>query len=443
MREPDESYPRIDIPPADDASASRLLRLAVVAAVAGVAIGVVGGLFRLALIGGDAVRDAVLAWAREAPALRWIVPVVLAAVAVGVARLVVRAVPTAAGSGIQGVEASMRHEADFTNWRILPAKFVGGVLALGAGMALGREGPTVQMGAAIGAESGRLARMDDHDRRTLEAALAGAGLGVAFSAPIGGAIFVIEEVARAVRTRLVIASLVATATAMGVARLIVGGEPVFPVPEVDAGPVGMLVLFAALGALLGLLGPVYNRLTIALLDLSGRVGRRLPPEVVAGIIGGLIGLVGVLDPALVGQGEVTTEAILLGQYAIGGLVIIVVVRCFLGPLSYAAGTPGGLFAPLLIVGAAIGALLAQVANAVAPGLDANPTAFAIVAMSAFFAAVVRSPLTGIVLVAEMTATLSLLVPMVVAAAAAVIVATALRSAPIYDALRHRMTSAGP
>jgi CIC family chloride channel protein len=411
----------------------------VVAGVAGVAIGLVGGLFRLTLAGADVVRDGLLEWARAEPALRWIVPVALAAVAVGVARLVVRAVPTAAGSGIQVVEASMRHEAAFTTWRVVPAKFVGGVLALGAGMALGREGPTVQMGAAIGSESGRLARLDDHDRRTLEAAVAGAGLGVAFSAPIGGAIFVIEEVARAVRTRLVIASLVATATAMGVARLIVGGEPVFPVPAPDAGPVGMLVLFAALGALLGLLGPLYNRLTIVLLDASARLGRRIPPEVVAGLIGGLVGLVGVLDPALVGQGEVTTEAILLGQYAIGGLVVIAVVRWFLGPLSYAAGTPGGLFAPLLIVGAAIGALLAQVANVIAPGLHASPTAFAVVAMAAFFAAVVRSPLTGIVLVAEMTATLSLLVPMVVAAAAAVIVATALRSPPIYDALRARIT----
>jgi CIC family chloride channel protein len=443
VRDPDDAYPRIDLPPADDAGRPRLLRLVLVAAIAGVAIGVVGGLFRLALAGADLGRDALLEWAREEPALRWVIPVVLAAVAVALARLIVRLVPSAAGSGIQHVEASMRMEAGFTTWRVIPAKFVGGVLALGAGMALGREGPTVQMGAAIGAESGRIARLDDHDRRTLEAALAGAGLGVAFSAPIGGAVFVIEEVARAVRTRLVMATLVATATAMGVARLIVGGEPVFPVPVPDAGPIAMLTLFAALGALLGALGPLYNRLTILLLDVTTSLSRRVPPEVIAGAIGGVIGIVGVLDPALVGQGETTSEAILLGQYAIGGLIVIAVVRWFLGPLSYSAGTPGGLFAPLLIVGAAIGALVAETATRIAPGLDASPTAFAIVAMSAFFTAVVRAPLTGIVLVAEMTGTLALLVPMVVASAAALIVATALRSPPIYDALRARMSPHQP
>ncbi len=436
----EEPYPRIDIPPTDDAERGSLARLVIVAAVGGALAGLVGGLFRLTLAAAEVLRTEVLVWTREEPALRWAIPVLLAAASVALARLIVRWAPEASGSGVQRVEANMRAEIGFARLRVLPAKFVGGLLSIGSGLALGREGPTVQMGAIIGSQAGRVAGVSEHDRRTLSAALAGAGLGVAFSAPVGGAIFVFEEVSRAFRTRLVIATLVGSATAVGVAIVIVGSEPVLPVGDLRSPALWTLAPFAVLGLLMGALGVAYNRLVIVMLDLMERIPT-LPPEAKAAIVGGLVGLIGVLSPELIGGGEVTNESILLGRYSLGALAIILVVRWFLGPLSYSIGTVGGLFAPLLLIGAAVGSLFAGISNLVFPGPDLSPTAFAVVGMSAFFAAVVRSPLTAVVLIVEMTATTTLVVPMILAAALAVMIATMLHGPPVYDSLRARLRPA--
>ncbi len=188
------------------------------------------------------------------------------------------------------------------------------------------------------------------------------------------------------------------------------------------------------------MGVGYNRVVILFLDLSERFPS-IPPEAKAAIIGGLVGLLGILSPALVGSGEELNEAILLGRYSLGGLLVVLLVRWLLGPISYAAGTPGGLFAALLVVGAAAGAVLAEALNLIAPGMDLSPVAFAIVGMSTFFAAVVRAPVTGVILIVEMTATTSLVVPMLIAAASAVVTATLMRGPPVYDTLRERLPTA--
>ena len=432
-----EAYPRIDIPPQDDAHMGSVFTLALIAVVAGALTGLVGGLFRLALQGANSLRLTILDWTREEPALRWIIPVVLAAAAVALARLIIRWAPEAAGSGVQRVEANMRAEIGFARLRVLPAKFVSGVLAIGSGLALGREGPTVQMGAIIGAEAGRRLKVGDHDRRTLSAALAGAGLGVAFSAPLGGSIFVFEEVSRAVRTRLVLTTLIGSAVAVGVSGFIIGRQPVFDVGQVSVESTWMLLPYGVLGLALGALGVYYNRLVIWMMDAMQAIPK-LAPEVKAGIVGGLVGLLGVAWPGIVGGGDTINEALLTGRFAIGALVLILVIRVILGPLSYSLGTAGGLFAPLLVVGAAMGALIATTYNQLFPGEDLSITAFAMVGMSTFFAAVVRAPITGVVLIMEMTATTTLVIPMILAAATAVLMATAMKGEPIYDTLRARL-----
>jgi CIC family chloride channel protein len=154
----------------------------------------------------------------------------------------VRWAPVASGSGVQHVEAVMRGEAEPAGLRVLPVKFVGGTLAIGSGLALGREGPTVQMGATIGISIARWLRMGSDDLRTIQAATAGAGLGVAFNAPMGGAIFVFEEVARNFRVRLTIATLIACAAAIGVSRLVLGDRPDFAVAPIAPPPLSSVIL---------------------------------------------------------------------------------------------------------------------------------------------------------------------------------------------------------
>ena len=431
-----------DAPPPDDAAPARLIRLVALALLGGALAGLVGGLFRRALVQADVWRTEMLEWSQGAPQTRWLVPVLVCAVAVALARLIVRWYPEASGSGVQRVEARIRNELPLrTRVGIIPAKFVGGVLAIGGGLALGREGPTVQMGSVIGDRVGSAGRLSEHDRLTLSTSLAGAGLAVAFSAPLGGALFVFEEIARAFRTRLVLATFAGVVAAITVSRLLVGSEPIFRVPAPDAGPGWMLILYAVFGLAMGALGVAYNRLVVLLLDAFDAI-RRVPAEVKAGAIGALVGLLGILVPSVIGGGDELNETVLVGSLPLTTLVIILVIRWFLGPLSYSVGVPGGLFAPLLLVGAAAGALFAQALNTVAPDAHASPLTFAIVGMSTFFAAVVRAPFTGVVLIVEMTATTAAVLPMLLAAGAAVLVATQLRGAPIYDTLRARMRVAG-
>ena len=432
----------LDRPPLDDAATGGLTLLVGLAVLGGVLAGLLGGSFRWVLIRADTWRDSLLGWTDEAPAARWLVPVVLAAVAVALARWLVRLAPDASGSGIQEVEAAARGEVATPSIRVVPVKYVGGVLALGSGLALGREGPTVQMAAALGTPLARWRRLGAHDTRTLSVALAGAGLGVAFNAPMGGALFAFEEVAHAFRTKLVIATLVATGVGVSTATLLVGRGPIFLVErKPDAGPLWHLAAFAAVAVLLGAAGVAYNRVTIACLDLVARI-RSVPPEIPAACIGAAVGLIGVLDPDLIGGGDELSGVLLVSTVPLGTLALWFVVRWVLGPISYAAGTPGGLFSPLLLVGAAGGALIAGAVNAVAPAASLDPTAFALVGMSTFFAAVVRAPVTGVVLIMEMTMTTSLVVPMAIAAAVATWTATMLRGEPIYDTLRARMRPDG-
>lgn len=426
-----------DTPPPDDSAESGLLRLALLAVVGGVLTGLAGGLFRYALVKTGDWWIQFGQWARELGGWRLLLPVLGAAVAVGLARLVVRWAPESGGSGIQRVEATVRHEGNPSPLRVVPAKFVGGTLAIGVGMALGREGPTVQMGATIGSEVAKRGKCDPHDVRTLGSAMAGAGLGVAFSAPLGGSIFVLEELDKAIRTRLLVAVLIASSVSLAVAYPIVGRQPVLPVREIGPGVWWELPFFVVLGVVAGVAGRYYNRLVVLMLDAFEAV-KGIGPEIKAAVIGAVVGLLGVVAPWLVGGGEALADRVLNVGYPLSGLVVVFVVRWFLGPLSYSAGTPGGLFAPLLVVGAAMGGLLAGAINAVAPGMHLRPEAFAIVGMTAFFAAVVRSPLTGIALCTEMTATTSVLVPMLLAAGTTMIVSTLVKSTPIYDMLRLRM-----
>ena len=203
----------------------------------------------------DALRDALVAWSHAAPWIGWLVPVGLAAAAAFVARwLVRRFAPEASGSGVQHVEAVIRGDARVTGAAVLPVKFFGGALALGAGLALGREGPTVQMSATLGHLATRWFRLGAADARVLLAAGAGAGLAAAFNAPLAGAVFVFEELVRRFELRVAVATLAACSAGLAVMRALVGDRLVFSVPAIEVDLFPGYLLFLVFGGLIGLLG---------------------------------------------------------------------------------------------------------------------------------------------------------------------------------------------
>lgn len=412
-----------------------LVLLGVLAAVAGVAIGFLGGAFRWLLVEAAALREELSRWAHTVP-LGWLVVILFGAAGAVVAVLVVRASPRSAGSGIQDVEAVHRAQLPPPPLSVVPTRFAGGLAAIGSGMVLGREGPTVHMGAALGAGVGRAARLGDDDLRLLQSAMSGAGLAVAFNAPVGGALFVLEEVAKSANFRLLVPTVMGVGVAIACSRLVLGDHPDFAVPDIPNPPLFTLPMFLVFGVVVGLAGAAYNGLVVGLLSLATRI-RRVPAVVRVAVVGALIGLALFIDPLMVGGGDALAQLLLAGQALAPPLLLLyLAVRFLAGPLSYSTGTPGGLFAPLLALGALFGTIFAQFAQLLAPQLGTDfIIAMAIVGMSTLFAAVVRAPLTGILLIIEMTAVTTVTVPMLIAAVGAVVTAMLVKSRPVYDSLR--------
>lgn len=410
--------------------------LAILSLVVGVGTGLVVAVFRLSLVRADHLRGALIAWAHGWPAGWFFVIAVCAAATSVAAWLVRRFSPQASGSGIPHVEAVLKRELPPAPISLIPVKFFGGLLAIGSGLALGREGPSVQLGADIAYLVGRIFGRGWPDCRMLLAAGAGAGLATAFNAPIAGAVFVLEELTRRFDTRMTIATFGASAAAIAMACFLVGHSPDFQLEPMDYAGSGVLPVFLVLGLVSGLLGVVYNRAIMGTLSVSGQL-RRWPVELRAAMVGGAVGLLAWFAPGLAGGGDALTQRALTGTGGLALLPLIFVLRFGLGPLSYAAATPGGLFAPLLVLGAQSGLCFGTVCLGWFPGVAARPAAFAVTGMAAFFTAVVRAPLTGIILAIELTGGHTQLLPMLGACFTAMLVPTLLGNPPIYDSLRRR------
>jgi CIC family chloride channel protein len=422
--------------------------LALLSLPAGAAAGLLTALFRLALDWADEFRDRLIARAHALPLAGFLLVVAAGAAAVAAAAWLVRRFsPDAAGSGIPQVEAALAGDLPPARPHLILVKFLGGWLAIGAGLALGREGPSVQMGAVIANLIGKAFGRSWRDCRVLLAAGAGAGLAVAFNAPIAGAVFVLEELVRRFDTRIAITALGASASAILVARLFLGNAPDFAVAisagaNAATGPLpyaaaAVWPLYLALGALAGLAAAAYCRAVLGAMALAARLGR-WPVELPAGLIGAAVAILAWFTPELVGGGDAITQSLLAKGADLMLIPFALLVRFGLGAVSYAARTPGGLFAPMLVLGAQLGLFAGLILRSALPHLGIDPEAFAVVGMAAFFAGVVQAPVTGIVLVTEMTAAFTTLLPMLAACFAAMLTANLMRSPPIYDSLRQRL-----
>jgi chloride channel protein, CIC family len=413
------------------------LVLALLSLFVGSVSGLVCATFRLMLQRADTLRGEIIVLAHSRSVVGLLLVIAGAAVATAVAAALVRRIsPDAGGSGIPEVEAAIHGGRRGRPIRNAIVKFVGGLLGIGSGLALGREGPSVQMGHSIADMVARLFRRTELDSRVLFAAGAGAGLATAFNAPIAGAIFVLEELLRRFDTRTATAALGASAGAIAVARVLLGVEPDFSVPSQPFPSFATVPMHIVLGIVAGLAGAAYTRTilgSLAVADLTGRC----PVAVRAAMIGALVGLLAWYAPQLVGGGDAITQQTLMNVGSLSTISLIFAVRFGLGPLSYAAGTPGGLFAPMLVLGAQVGVVFGRLCVQWFPNAAASPTAYAVVGMTAFFTAVVRAPLTGIALATEMTGSVNLLLPMLAACFGAMVVTDVLGIPPIYDLLRER------
>ncbi len=408
------------------------------AVVVGILTGLVGTAFLLLLRKGDSLRgvltDSLHAWP---PFFGWLAISILVAAAVSAAAwMVEKFAPTASGSGVPYVEKILRGGGQPRHAWVLPVKFLGGWLALSAGLVLGREGPLVQMGAVIGEKVGRYFPGLRGAWKSLMAAGAGAGLATAFNAPVGGTIFVLEEVFRKVTPLTFILTATAASVSVYLQRAVFHMPQDYAVPVIPEAPAQAVWLFFLFGLAIGILGVLYNRLLLASLA-AGAKWKNIPPPLRAAAIGFLMGSFAWFAPKWIGGGDDITQSILASRSEVWLLLGIASLRFFLGPLSYSAGTPGGLFAPIIALGAIVGAATGSLNHALLPALVPSPLAFAVAGMAAFFTATIRAPLTGIVICLEMTGCYSLFFPMLATCLGAYLIPTLLKNAPIYDALAAR------
>ena len=432
----DDGAESVDFVPEDfPAAPGPALILLCGAGVVGILTGLMGIAFLFMLRRGDSLR-ALLVTTLQAwpPIFGWLVLSLLVAAAAGVAAwMVERFAPTARGSGVPYVEKILRGTDQPRHAWVIPVKFVGGWIALSAGLVLGREGPLVQMGAVIGEKVGRRVPGLQGAWKSLMAAGAGAGLASAFNAPVGGTIFILEEVFRKITPQTFILAATATTTAVFLQRAIFHMPQDYAVPVIPEAPSQAVWLFILFGTVIGILGVLYNRLLLGLVAFSGRL-KKFPIPARAAAIGFLVGMVGWFAPNWVGGGDDITQSILANRSEVWLLLGIASLRFFLGPLSYSAGTPGGLFAPIIALGAIVGAAVGSLNHALLPDLVPSPLAFAVAGMAAFFTATIRAPLTGIVICLEMTGCYSLFFPMLATCLGAYLIPTLLKDQPIYDAL---------
>lgn len=420
-------------PPLQDTRAAHLFRAGLV----GVLAGLLAVAFRRALLESEYLRGRLLIYLHTSGhSLAWLVlPLLGLAAGSVVGWLVVRFSPDARGSGIPHIKGVLVHLRQLHWPALLPVKFIGGVIGIGTGLSLGREGPTVQMGAGVGRAVADLLRVPQRSVPQLLSCGAGAGLAAAFNAPLAGFLFVIEELHRELSARTFAGALVAALAADIVTRALSGDAPSFTVSAYPSIPLSALPLAAALGAAGGILGVVFNRSLLLSSRLSGRL-RACPAWLRPGIAAAGCGLVAWWLPEAVGGGHGAADNLLRHHVTLsaGALALLLLVKFGLTVISYASGAPGGIFAPMLLMGVVLGTLCGQVVSHTTPSLADHATAFAILGMAAVFTGSVRAPLTAIVLIIELTANYQQLLALGVTCLVADLTAGALRDVPIYEAL---------
>ena len=408
-----------------------------VAILVGSVVGAIGTIFHLSASGAANWP----LWVHDTLAGPFLLPgmAVIAAVMVLASVWLVRSYcPEAAGSGVQEIEGAMEGLRQVRWRRILPVKFVGGVLALGSGLVVGREGPTIHMGASVAQACAEKFGLSERDLRGLLAAGGAAGLAAAFNAPLAAILFVIEETRRQfpyglrTYTAVILASVMSAIVTEGIAG--VGPDMRIDVPEM---PLFLLPAFVVLGAILGAVGVLFNKSVIWSLDTARAIGLKSSFYVVPAIVGAVIGVLLILRPEATLGGEQLAVTLSHERLPLVILAGIVVIRFVMTMASYSTGVPGGIFAPILALATSIGVLFGSTLD-LALGLPAGAlAAFGIAAMGGLFSSTVRAPLVGMVLVAELTGAYALLVPVILTCVFANLVAEALGGEPIYELLLNR------
>lgn len=396
-------------------------------------VGLVIALFRIMIVKADHARQIAVHLVKVRPVYAFAVLLLLVLIAWILDKLI-RFEPDISGSGIPQIEGELKGLED-QNWRkVLAAKFAGCVLAIGGGLALGREGPSIQLGGMIGKGFARRKNALLTEERMLMSCGAGAGLAAAFGAPLAGVLFALEELHKNFSAEVLVSTMAASAVADYIAVNIIGLRPVFDFDVEHRIPLRLYWAVVLLGVILGILGVIYNKLLDKMQDFFDRLGNKF---ISIGIMLMISFLMMFIYPTVLGSGNNLVKVISDGKFTLIALAILLVAKLLFSTGSFGTGTPGGIFLPLLVIGAITGGLYSTFLSTAFGVEEYYIKGFVIIAMAGFFSAIVRAPITGVILITEMTGNFMTLLSLVSASLVAYVVADLLGGEPVYDQLMHR------
>jgi CIC family chloride channel protein len=347
--------------------------------------------------------------------------------------LLYRYFPNARGSGVPQTKAALFAREGRITLRTVIGKFVCTSGTLASGIPLGREGPSVQVGAGIASVLGRLLGLSNEQVKNLIPVGAAAAIAAAFNTPLAAVLFALEEIMGDLNAPVMGAVVLASATSWMVLRLLLGNDPLFKVPQYQLVSPWEFAIYAVLGVFGGFVSVAFTRL---LLGMRARF-LRFPRNTVwfQPLAGGLlVGLMGWFVPQVMGVGYEYVGDALNGRMVFHLMVLLLVLKLFAVTTSYASGNAGGIFGPALFLGAMVGGIVGMIAHHFFPVFTATPGAYALVGMGALFAGIVRAPMTSVVMIFEMTQDYAVIVPLMIANLVSLFIATQLQHEPIYEAL---------
>ena len=351
----------------------------------------------------------------------------------GIGYLLYRYFPDARGSGVPQTKAALYARGGRITMRTVIGKFFCTSATLASGIPLGREGPSVQVGAGIASVIGCRLGLRPEKVKALLPVGAAAAIAAAFNTPLAAVLFALEEIVGDLHAPVLGSVVLASATSWMVLRLLLGNHPLFKVPEYQLVNPLEFGIYAVLGVAGGLVSVSFTKL---LLGMRARF-LRFPKKTVwfQPVAGGLlVGLIGLSVPQVLGVGYGYVGDVLNGRMALNLMVLLLVLKLITVTTSYASGNAGGIFGPALFIGAMLGGTVGTAAHHFLPAYTATAGAYALVGMGAVFAGIVRAPMTSVLMIFEMTQDYAVIVPLMIANLVSLFIASRLQREPIYEAL---------
>lgn len=364
------------------------------------------------------------------PERRFLVPALMSLLT---GALLAKVFPAVRGSGVPQTKAAYHLSNGIIPARVPIGKFITGVLCVGSGHSMGREGPSVQIGAGLASTIGRWLDLSPARVRDLVPVGAAGALSAAFNTPVAAVLFALEEIIGDMNASLLGSTVVASVASVIVARSILGDEPLFHVPTYQLVHPAELAAYALLGVIGGIVSVLFCKGLLSLRTMFQRMPART--RLLQPAMGGLaIGVLLVAQPAISGVGYEFVDQALNGDLVFGTMIGLCLLKATATIVSYASGNAGGIFAPSLYIGAMAGGAVGMLVQAYAPFPTAAPGAYALVGMGTLFAGIIRAPMTSVFMIFEITQDYHILVPLMVANMLSLMISKRYQPDPVYHAL---------